>query len=144
MSDFAKAWLSAPDEIKQLFIADSRQEWVCPECYKNLGRASKEYYCVCGTDMMGWTTGNKLKKGEHWLQPIPRLEQLVRMVTCIVFSLRYCSYAEPNQKEWALSIYCEDYGDWVVLEADTAEEAVLKGICHEHVFELKEGKWVKD
>ena len=112
MSNFPKMWLTlvkACPEIGELFTPDSRQEWVCPKCLKNLGTLQDEIYCDCSMAR---------------LQPIPRLDQLVGMVKSPCFYL----YVSPAYCKFTIDSAVKP----VETKADTPEEAVVLGIAHEH------------
>jgi len=128
MTNFARMWLELVKicpEIGKLFTPDSKQDWVCPECYQKRPETCLDTpYCPSFRH-------DNYPKGPK-LQPIPRLDQLVRMVQ-----------TSPKELFWDDDGSCVftmfDYNE--AFRSDSPEEAVLLGIAYEHGFELTEGKW---
>jgi len=133
MTNFAKMWLAAPDEIKAGFEPDDRQEWVCPECLKVYRRCED-----CEFEGILWPycehyDERGIVRTEYALKPIPRLDQLLGMV---------------KSKEWGLGPIDTEYAfslDWTlspsIFHAPTYEEAVLQGIAWEHGYKWTGEKW---
>jgi hypothetical protein len=146
MTNFAKMWLTFP--AKEGFEPDDRQEWVCPDC----GQISSFYYGdsrpLHKCPLHSGDLGDFVE-----LQPIPRLDQLVRMVpfkhwdeltpveqmqTIVDWTFDpwgYGSMPFPKQGEKILKHqkYVRQFKTW--------EELWLAFIAWERGYQWKEGKW---
>ena len=133
LKEYCKMWLSAPQEAKRGFEPDEQNKWMCPGCLVYSGFIpEKPYRFHCRTC-----------QGETFLQPIPRLDQLLKMVKNgyidIGRRIIHKSFTPSGETGTLFNILVAGKKYFV---GDSFEEAVLHGIGWERGYQWKEGKWV--